>query len=160
MSLLQPLRRRPWALLPILTLIFFLAVVAHVRAEVRQVASVRASEAWVRSTPPGATVSAAYLTLHNESAQSLLVTQLHSDVSSITQLHEMRAEDGVMRMRHLSSGLSLKPGETVKLQPGGLHVMLMGLKQPLRVGQTVLLHLSISDGREISIAAPVREAKP
>ncbi|SEP90561.1 hypothetical protein SAMN04488038_102163 [Solimonas aquatica] len=160
MKLLQLLRRRPWALPPLLTLIFFIGVVAHVRAEVRQVASVRASEAWVRSTPPGASAGAAYVTLHNESSQPLLVTQVRSDVSGIAQLHEMSLDGGVMRMRHLSSGLRLKPGATVKLEPGGLHVMLMDLKQPLRAGQSVLLHFSLSDGRELSIVAPVRDAQP
>lgn len=150
--------RAAW--LPVFALLFFLGVAAHVSAQVRQLASIQASEAWARSTPPGVGASAAYLRLHNDSTQTLLITQVRSDVSGSAQLHEMTLQDGVMRMRHLSSGLSLKPGETVQLKPGGLHVMLMDLKQPLRPGQTVLLQFSISDGRELSIAVPVREQAP
>jgi copper(I)-binding protein len=112
----------------------------------------------VRSTPPGSTVGTAYATLHNASTQALLISSVSSDVSTSAELHGMSMHDGVMRMRHLDSGLSLKAGETVQLQPGGLHLMLFGLQRPLRAGDTVLLHFRIFDGREISAAAPVRES--
>lgn len=158
---LYPAFKRGRVALPFVVALLALAGgVGYVRAEVRAVATVRVTDAWVRSTPPGSTVGAAYATLHNESAQALLISSVSSDVSRSAELHEMSMRDGVMRMRHLDSGLSLKAGETVKLAPGGMHLMLFGLQQPLRAGDTVLLHFRISDGHEISVAAPVRETAP
>lgn len=157
MKLFHALGRGHRALLPAFVLLASMGVVAHVHAEVHQAASVRVTDAWARSTAPGVSVGAVYATLHNDSAQTLLISKVSSDASTSAELHEMSMHDGMMRMRHLDSGLSLKPGQTVRLEPGGTHLMLLGLKQPLRVGDKVLLHFSVSDGSEIGVAAPIRD---
>lgn len=72
----------------------------------------------------------------------------------------MSMTDGVMRMRQLEGGVPLPAGETVKLEPGGLHVMLIGLKQPLTEGQTLPLTLTFEEAGtlEVELAIEEREA--
>ena len=91
---------------------------------------------WARATPKGSTVSAGYLTITNkgQEADRLIGGSLLS--ASRFEVHTTVTENGVARMRQVTS-LEIKPGETVELRPGGMHVMFMGLKQPMTSGQTV-----------------------
>ncbi|NCC28249.1 MAG: copper chaperone PCu(A)C, partial [Gammaproteobacteria bacterium] len=76
-------------------------------------------------------------------------------VSEVVELHTHVEEDGMMRMRRIEK-IEIPAGETVTLKPGGLHVMLIGLKQPLEPGDTVDLALTFEDGSRIPVQAPVR----
>jgi copper(I)-binding protein len=91
---------------------------------------------WARATPKGSTVSAGYLTITNKgpAADRLIGGSLAS--AARFEVHTTVTEGGVARMRQVVS-LEIKPGETVELRPGGMHVMFMGLKQPMSQGQTV-----------------------
>jgi copper(I)-binding protein len=91
---------------------------------------------WARATPKGSTVSAGYLTITNkgQEADRLIGGSLLS--ASRFEVHTTVTENGVARMRQVTS-LEIKPGETVELRPGGMHVMFMGLKQPMTSGQTI-----------------------
>ena len=95
-------------------------------------------------------VGAAYLTLVSPSGDRL--TGIASPAAK-TQLHEMTNDHGVMKMREVSA-IDLPPGEKVTLKPGGLHIMMMGLKQPLRPGESVPLTLRFekSGTREVNAA--------
>lgn len=114
------------------------------------------SDAWARPTPPGAQVGVAYGRLHNASGDAVTVSAVSSDVSEAAELHEMAMRDGMMRMRHLKDGLHIEAGQSASLAPGGTHVMLFRLRQPLHEGDRITLRFRLSDGREVVVDAPVR----
>lgn len=118
-------------------------------------AALRIEHAWARSTPPGSKVSAAYLTLTNIGTQDVQVVGAHFDIANVTELHSMSMSDGMMRMRKLDD-LDIPAGSSVALAPGGSHLMLMGLKSVLSVGQTLSGALILADGREIPVQLSVR----
>ncbi|MFL6604495.1 MAG: copper chaperone PCu(A)C [Steroidobacteraceae bacterium] len=116
--------------------------------------SLVAQNAWVRATP-GADIAAAYLTLRNVSSTPVTVTAVASPVAGHAMIHETSVKDGQTRMRPHEQ-LVVAPGGTVKLEPGGLHVMLHDLKQSLKVGQTVPLVLTLAGGNTLQVTAAVR----
>lgn len=116
-----------------------------------QTGGVEITDAWARATPGGAQNGAAYLTLVSPTGDRL--TGVASPAAATAQLHEMTNDRGVMKMREVPS-IDLPPGQKVTLKPGGLHIMMMGLKHPLRPGQSVPLTLSFekSGTREVNAA--------
>ena len=121
---------------------------------VAQPAAVVAQDAWVRVTP-GSDVAAAYLTLRNTGSKPVTIVEVESPAASMTMIHETTMQNGVSRMRPHES-LVIAPGKTVKFEPGGLHIMLHGLTQPLAPGKTVPLKLRLSDGTSLEVVATVR----
>jgi periplasmic copper chaperone A len=113
-----------------------------------------AENAWVRATP-GTDIAAAYLTLRNVSATTVTVTGVESPIAGHAMIHETKVEGGQSKMRPHEQ-LVIAPGATVKLEPGGLHVMLHDLKQPLTVGQTVPLVILLAGGGSVQVTAAVR----
>ena len=113
-----------------------------------------AQDAWVRATP-GADMAAAYLTLRNMSPDAVTITGVQSPVAGHAMIHETTVQGGQSRMRPHEQ-LVVGPGATVKLEPGGLHVMLHDLKQPLAVGQNVPLVLLLAGGGSLQVTAAVR----
>ena len=113
-----------------------------------------AQNAWVRATP-GADMAAAYLTLRNVSPNAVTVTGIDSPVASHAMIHETTVQGGQSRMRP-HEPLVVAPGMTVKFEPGGLHVMLHDLKQPLTVGQNVPLLITLAGGGTLQVTAAVR----
>jgi copper(I)-binding protein len=99
--------------------------------------SVAIGNPWARATPKGASVAAAYMTLTNNGTSADRLISGTVTVAGRFEVHTMEMVDGVAKMRPVEGGLVLKPGETVKLEPGGMHVMLVGLKQPLQQGTTM-----------------------
>lgn len=98
------------------------------------VGSLKISTPWARATPKGAPVGGGYMTITNTGTTSDRLIGGAAGISSSFEIHEMKTEDGIMRMRMLANGLEIKPGETVALKPGGYHVMFMGLKDQLKQG--------------------------
>jgi periplasmic copper chaperone A len=113
-----------------------------------------ARDAWTRQTP-GSDVAAIYLTLQNPTKQPITVVSIASSAASMAMIHESRTEGGISKMR-AHEQLVIAPGETVKFEPGGLHVMLHGLTQPLAVGQSIPLVIQLADGTRVSVTAVVR----
>ena len=111
--------------------------------------------AWARATVPGQMGSAAYFTIQNAGGEDKLlsVTSPAADAS----LHSTSMDNGVMRMRPLE-GLDVPANGAVELKPGGTHVMLMGLKQPLEAGATLELDLKFEKSGERKVTAEVRPA--
>jgi hypothetical protein len=101
---------------------------------------VQVSDAWARATVPGQEVAGAYLNLRSEKAAKLVKAE--SPAADSAAIHRMSMKNGVMEMRELTE-LALPAGKTVKLAPGGFHIMLFDLKKPLKVGETVPLKLTI-----------------
>ncbi len=118
---------------------------------------VTVTDAWVRGTVPSQTVTGAFMKLH--SAKDAAVVSAESPAAGTVEMHEMRMENDVARMRHIDR-LPLSAGETVELRPGGYHLMLIDLKQALKTGDRVPLTLKIeqSDGsvRQLAVEASVR----
>ena len=142
---------KPIEALAALTLLASLAVASPVRA---QPPPLVVQNAWVRATP-GAQVAAAYLTLRNVSSGPVTVTGVQSPIAGHAMIHESTVQGGQSKMRPHEQ-LVVAPGMTVKLEPGGLHVMLHDLKQPLTVGQTVPLVLTLAGGVSVQVTAAVR----
>jgi copper(I)-binding protein len=121
-------------------------------------AQVEARAAWVRGTVQGQTTAGAYMELTSGQRASLLGAE--SPAARSAEIHEMRMEGNVMRMRTVPR-LELPPGKTVELKPGGYHMMLVDLKRPLKKGDLVPIRLKVelSDKtvKTIRIVAEVRD---
>ncbi|AJC15635.1 copper chaperone PCu(A)C [Pandoraea sputorum] len=93
------------------------------------------SDAWARGTVPGQTSSAVYMTLQAHQATTLL--SVSTPAAANAEVHEMKLEGTVMKMRALPKGLPLEANKPVALKPGSYHIMLTDLKGPLKKGDTV-----------------------
>ncbi len=122
-------------------------------------ADVSVNDAYARAVPPGQPNSAAFMQITNNGDTAVTVTGASSSVSSVTELHTHIQDQGVMRMRRID-GIELPAGETVSLQPGGLHVMLIGLEKNLAEGDSVNLTLEFSDGSTEALEMPVQPVIP
>ncbi|WP_020650954.1 copper chaperone PCu(A)C [Solimonas variicoloris] len=116
---------------------------------------------WLRATPPGASVAGGYATFRNDgdAPRRVLSVTVEPALAASAAIHSMSHEGGVMRMREVDS-LELPAHGSVSLAPGGLHLMLMGLKQPLTAGQSQRLQFVLDDGTRLSVDFPVRDSAP
>jgi periplasmic copper chaperone A len=112
------------------------------------------SDAWSRATPGGAKTGSGYLTIENKGSARLIGGS--ADVADKVQVHEMTMNNGVMTMRPLDQGLSIEPGKTVKLAPGGYHPMLFDLKSPLRQGDKVPVTLEFEKAGKVKLTLDVQ----
>lgn len=113
------------------------------------------SDAWVREAPPTARVLAAYMQITNLSDSEFTVTSVTSPDFAAAELHRTAIEDGVARMLPVAE-LRIPAGDSVRLEPGGLHLMLYDPVRPLVQGDSVTLVLHRSDGICLTAAVPVR----
>jgi len=102
-----------------------------------KVGSLEIGHPWTRATPKGAAVAGGYLKITNKGTAPDRLTGATFAVAPRVEIHEMAMTDGMMRMRPLSKGLEIKPGETVEFKPGSYHIMFMNLKEPLEKGQRI-----------------------
>jgi copper(I)-binding protein len=109
---------------------------------------------FARATPPGATAGGVFLTIRNDGKQADRLLRAASPVAGLVELHEMAMDGGVMKMRALA-GIDVKPGATVELAPGGLHVMLEELKRPLKQGERIPLRLTFEHAGTVEIMVDV-----
>jgi periplasmic copper chaperone A len=109
--------------------------------------------AWSRSTPPGIPVGVVYLNIRNDTGKSDRLLKLKTTVASSIEVHRTETIEGLARMREVSV-LHIAPGETVKFEPGGMHLMLMGLKSALVEGKTFDLELQfeVAGPRKVKVA--------
>lgn len=120
-----------------------------------QAGPVTARDAWVREAPAGRAVTGVFLTLQNAGTAARTLVSGRASVGDTLELHEMKRENGMMRMAPVP-GIAIPAGATVELRPGGLHLMLFGLKKPLVAGDTVRVQLMLDDKTTVEVAAPVR----
>jgi copper(I)-binding protein len=92
---------------------------------------------WSRATPGGAKVGGGYLRITNTGTSPDRLVGGSLAAASRFEVHEMKMDGSVMKMRQLTEGLAIPPGGTVELKPGGYHVMFLDLREPLKEGQTV-----------------------
>ena len=120
-----------------------------------QAPGLSAREAWVREAPASRPTSAAYLILDNTSSADITIVAAATPAAKVTELHEMRDEDGRMRMRKVEK-LVVPAHGSLELKPGGLHVMLFQLTGPLEAGATVPFTFTLADGSTLKVDAQVR----
>lgn len=106
---------------------------------------------WARATPPTAPAGGGYMTITNKGTAADRLVSVKSPAAGMTQIHEMKMEGNVMRMREIEGGLAIPPGGTVALAPGGFHLMLMGLRAPLKQGEKVPVTLVFEKAGTIDI---------
>lgn len=115
-------------------------------------------DAWVRGTVPQQQASGAFMQI--TSAQGGRLVAVSTPVAGVAEIHEMKMDGGVMKMAPVAGGLELPAGKPVELKPGGYHLMLMGLKQQLKGGETLPLTLTVEgqDGKKetLQLSVPVR----
>ena len=120
-------------------------------------AQVTVGEPWVRATVAAQKATGAFMTL--TSVQSVKLVGISSPAAGAVEVHEMKMVDDMMKMRQMQS-LDLPAGQTVKLAPGGYHLMLLELKQPLKDGEKVPLTLEFEDANKVRskvvVEAPVK----
>lgn len=121
-------------------------------------AQVGVTDAWVRGTVPGQKATGAFMRIN--SAQDAALVGVQSPVAGVVEIHEMRRDGDVMRMRAVPK-IELPAGKTVELKPGGYHVMLINLRAPLKQGDTVPIKLRFQnkDGKAevLDVQAEVRD---
>jgi len=113
--------------------------------------TVTVADAWVRVTVAAQRATGAFLKLTVQGADATLIAA-SSPVAGVTQIHEMAMSEGVMRMREVTGGVPLKAGQIFELKPGGYHIMMMDLKQPVKAGDLVPLTLTFkqANGQQIT----------
>lgn len=106
---------------------------------------------WARATPPTAPAGGGFMTITNKGTAPDRLISVKSPAAGMVQVHEMKMEGNVMRMRELDGGLAIPPGATVALAPGGFHLMMMGLKAPLKQGERVPVTLVFEKAGTIDV---------
>ena len=112
--------------------------------------------AWARATPGGAKVGGGYLTIENKGTTPDKLIGGSSPAAGKIEVHEMAMNNNVMTMRPVKDGLPIPAGQSVTLAPGGYHIMLMGLKAPLKKGDKVPVTLSFEKAGEVKVTLDVQ----
>jgi copper(I)-binding protein len=115
------------------------------------------TDAWIREAPPASPVMAGYVSIANTGNGEILIDDVESKQFGGADIHEMREVGGVMRMRPVRQ-LQVEPGQVVKLEPGGLHLMLFQPAAPLKAGDHATLEFLLSDGTRRAVEFEVRAA--
>jgi copper(I)-binding protein len=118
--------------------------------------SLKIDHPFARATPPGAKTGGVFVTVENTGSQSDRLISVSSPVAGVADLHEMKIDAGVMRMRGVAA-LEVKAGETLELKPGGYHVMLSELRRPLKVGDKFPLTLRFENAGAVEVSVWVEE---
>lgn len=117
--------------------------IAALAAQSAWAANVSVTDAWARATMPGQQVSGAYLQIKSDVDARLL--SVSSPAVPRVEMHEMKMDGDVMRMREVKA-IDLPKGQTVTLEPGGFHLMLMNLKKPIAAGDVIPFTLMVESG--------------
>ena len=128
---------------------------APVRAEEVKAGDLVITQAWTRATPGGAKIGGGYLTIENKGAAPDRLIGGSADFAGKVEVHEMAMNNGVMTMRPLEQGLAIEPGKTVKLAPGGYHLMMFDLKSPLKQGDKAPVTLQFEKAGKVSLSLEV-----
>ena len=108
-------------------------------------------------TPPGATVAAVFTMLVNDTDKDDRLVAVESSAAREMQMHETVQKDGALSMLHRPEGFEIPAGGTMELKPGGAHLMLMGLKEPLRMDEIIVLKLDFEVAGTMEVKVPVKD---
>ena len=117
---------------------------------------------WARATPPSAMAGGGFLTVTNKGSEPDRLISAKSPAAARVEIHEMKMDGNIMRMRELEKGLEIPPGATVTLAPGGFHLMMMELKGPLTKDSKVPMTLTFEKAGviEVELAVEAMGASP
>ncbi len=115
------------------------------------------TDAWIKLSPPGAAVNAAYMKLHNQATEEKVIVAVTADCCTQVMMHQTRREGDKVYMDHKDT-LYIPAGGELQLAPGGLHLMLVGAKNPMTLGDSVDIHFDFSDSTQFTISVPVKKA--
>lgn len=118
--------------------------------------NIHIQNAYARAVPPGQPNSGAFMTINNMGDSANAVVSASSPAAKVVELHTHTMDGGMMKMRKVEK-IDLPAKGKTELKPGGLHIMLIGLKQQLKTGMKVELTLNFADGSSSTITAPVQE---
>jgi hypothetical protein len=106
---------------------------------------------WSRATPPAAKTGAGYMTILNKGTTADRLIAISSAAAGRVEVHRMTMDGTIMRMRPVPEGVEIGPGESVKLEPGGYHLMMMDLREPLKQGQKVPVTLRFERAGQVTV---------
>jgi copper(I)-binding protein len=138
------------------TLVLAALFAAPARAEEVKAGDLVITQGWSRATPGGAKIGGGYLTIENKGTTADRLIGGSGDFAGKIEVHEMAMNNGVMTMRPLDTGLAIEPGKTVKLAPGGYHLMMFDLKSPLKQGDKVPLTLEFEKAGKVAVSLEVQ----
>jgi periplasmic copper chaperone A len=121
------------------------------QAEDVTIGSLKISAPWARATPKGASVGGGYMKITNNGTAADRLLGGSTDIASSFEVHEMKMEGSVMKMRPVAGGLEIKPGQTVTLDPSGYHVMFVGLKDQLKQGERFKATLEFAKAGKVDV---------
>lgn len=121
------------------------------QAEDVTIGGLKISAPWARATPKGASVGGGYMKITNTGTAPDRLVGGSTDISRSFEVHEMKMDDGVMKMRLVAGGLEIKPGQTVTLDPSGYHVMFVGLKDQLKQGDHFKATLQFAQAGKVDV---------
>ncbi|MFL6791642.1 MAG: copper chaperone PCu(A)C [Bradyrhizobium sp.] len=134
----------------------FLLLAAPALAQEVKAGDLVITQAWSRATPSGAKIAGGYLTIENKGSAPDRLIDGSGDIAGKVEVHEMATKNGVMTMRPLEKGLTIEPGKTVKLAPGGYHLMMFDLKGPLKQGDKVPVTLEFEKAGKVTVSLDVQ----
>jgi periplasmic copper chaperone A len=134
--------------------LFALSVGAQAHAQTSGASAIVVEHAWARATPAGAQTGAVYMTLINNGTIPDRLLDVTTPAAGSVQIHKVSEENGVSSMRELPT-MDMAPGAKVIFKPGDMHAMLVGLKQPLKEGQTIPLTLNFEKAGKVNVVASV-----
>ena len=115
-------------------------------------------DGYIKASIPGSNITAAYMTLVNQSDKAITLQKITSDISDRIEIHEHSMVDDMMRMRQVEQ-ITIGANSSVVLEPSGLHLMIFSLKQQLREDELKALTLHFSNSTKITIQLPVSRYK-
>ena len=126
------------------------------RADEVKAGDLMITQAWSRATPGGAKIGGGYLTIENKGSAPDRLIGGSADIAGKVEVHEMTMNNGVMTMRPLDKGLTIEPGKTAKLAPGGYHLMMFDLKRALKQGDKLPVTLEFEKAGKVTISLDVQ----
>jgi hypothetical protein len=139
----------------LLSLLALLLVASPAIARDYTLGALQIGQPWARATPPTAPSGGGFLTITNKGTAPDRLVSASSPAAGAVQVHEMKMEGSIMRMREVEKGLEIPPGATVTLAPGGLHLMMMGLKVPFKKDEKVPVTLVFEKAGKIDVELDV-----
>lgn len=126
-----------------------------------EIARIEVAGAWARPTVGQGRISAAYMTIANKGPAPDRLKSARTPKAKAVELHQTTmTADGVMQMRKVEDGLPVEAGVSLVLEPGGTHLMLLGLQDALRVGEELILTLEFANAGAVDVAVPVSANAP
>jgi copper(I)-binding protein len=135
---------------------YLLVAVAIGVAAPSMAAPIDVQSPWLRESAGAARTGAGYAVLRNAAAQPDRLLGARSAAAESVEVHSVTMDGGVTRMRPVRGGLPIPARGAVALKPGSYHLMLVGLKRPLRRGETVAIELQFANGKPMTVRFPVR----